>query len=144
MLSKSNSNAVHSVCPRSESARRKELQARDGCWWLMGPFPCRHRVCMARMVLEATGAPAVGWEVARRARQSQLMTYRSLFVVASGQNASDRPTSSAAPAGETTAERMIMGSCAKLARHATLLGREGGGTTSRHGDEQEGPQSGEG
>ena len=69
---------------------------------------------MAQMVLEATGAPpAAGWEVARRA-SSQLMTYRSLFVVALGQNASDRPTSSAA-AGETTAERMIMGSCAKLA-----------------------------
>ena len=69
---------------------------------------------MAQMVVEGNRcAASSGWEVARRA-SSQLMTYRSLFVVARGQNASDRPTSSAA-AGETTAERMIMGSCAKLA-----------------------------
>ena len=49
-------------------------------------------LCMARMVLEATGAPLVRRLGSGAARPlSQLMTYRSLFVVASGQNACFRP-----------------------------------------------------
>ena len=71
------------------SAERLE-RAKKSQGWLVGAFPLKRLLCAwRRWLLEATGAPPpAAWEVARL---GQLMTYRSLFVVASGQNACLRP-----------------------------------------------------
>ena len=95
-------------------------------------------LCMARMVLEATGAPLVRRLGSGAARpRSQLMTYRSLFVVASGQNACFRPARLLLSSRRNNRRKDDHGGeLCQVGLTCNMVGMEGGGpgrTTSRHG-----------
>ena len=108
-------------------------------------------LCMARMVLEATGAPLVRRLGSGAARpRSQLMTYRSLFVVASGQNACFRPARLLLSSRRNNrrkddhgGERCQVGLTCNMVGWGWRVGAPGG-QQAVTADGQEGPQSGKG